>query len=133
MAGMRLPVLLKLPDNVQNVKEPIVQELTDSLVERRWIDVGPSGLAGKRLEFVGLQGTITDVLVRVEWLDGATQVTRVLPSSPSFVLEATPGRFEVARIYLVLGIEHILTGIDHLLFVSGLLLLVTGVRRLSDG
>ena len=45
-------------------------------------------------------------------------------------MEATPRRFEVARTYLVLGIEHILTGIDHLLFVSGLLLLVTGLRRL---
>ena len=130
LSGMRLPVVLKLPDDVQNVKEPIIQELTDSLVERRWIDVGPGGLAGKRIEFVGLQGTITDVLVRVEWLDGSSQVTRVLPSSAYFVVEAAPGRFEVARTYLVLGIEHILTGIDHLLFVSGLLLLVSGVRRL---
>ena len=77
-----------------------------------------------------MQGTITDVLVRVERLDGSSQVTRVLPSSPSFVVEATPRRFEVARTYLVLGIEHILTGVDHLLFVSGLLLLVSGVRRL---
>ncbi len=41
-----------------------------------------------------------------------------------------PRRFEVARTYLVLGIEHILTGIDHLLFVSGLLLLVSGAKRL---
>ncbi len=130
LSGMRLPAVLKLPDDVQNVREPMLQELTDSLVERRWIDAGPSGLAGKRIEFVGLQATITDVLVRVEWLDGSTQVTRVLPSFPSFVVEAAPGRFEVARTYLVLGIEHILTGVDHLLFVSGLLLLVTGVRRL---
>lgn len=130
LSGMRLPVVLKLPDDVQNLKEPVVQELTDSLVERRWIDAGPGGLAGKRVEFVGLQGTITDVLVRVEHLDGSSQVTRVLPSSPSFIVEATPRRFEVARTYLVLGIEHILTGIDHLLFVSGLLLLVNGVRRL---
>jgi hypothetical protein len=130
LSGMRLPVVLKLSDDVANVKEPIVQELTDSLVERRWIDAGPGQFAGKRIEFVGLQGTITDVLVRVEWLDGSTQVTRVLPSAPSFVVEAAPGRFEVARTYLVLGVEHILTGIDHLLFVSGLLLLVTGVRRL---
>jgi hypothetical protein len=130
LSGMRLPIVLKLPDDAQNVKEPTIQELTDSLVERRWIDAGLGGLAGKRIEFVGLQGTITDVLVRVEWLDGSSQVTRVLPSSASFVVEAAPGRFEVARTYLQLGIEHILTGIDHLLFVSGLLLLVTGVRRL---
>jgi hypothetical protein len=38
-------------------------------------------------------------------------------------VEAAPRRFEVARTYLALGIEHILTGIDHLL-------LVTGFRRL---
>lgn len=130
LSGMRLPIVLKLPDDVQNVKEPTIEELTDSVVERRWINTGLNGLAGKRIEFVGLQGTITDVLVRVEWLDGSSQVTRVLPSSASFVVEAAPGRFEVARTYLVLGIEHILTGIDHLLFVSGLLLLVSGVRRL---
>jgi hypothetical protein len=130
LSGMRLPVVLKLPDDARNVKEPITQELTDSLVERRWIATGPRGLAEERIEFVGLQGTITDVLVRVERLDGSTQVTRVLPSSPSFVVEAAPRRFEIARTYLVLGIEHILTGVDHLLFVSGLLLLVSGVRRL---
>ena len=55
LSGMRLPVVLKLPDDVQNVQEPAVQELADSLVERRWIDAGPNGLAGKRIEFVGLQ------------------------------------------------------------------------------
>ena len=43
LAGMRLPLVLKMPDGVRNVKEPVVQELTDSLVERRWIDAGPKG------------------------------------------------------------------------------------------
>ena len=62
MAGMRLPVVLKLPDNVRDLREPSVQELSDSLVERRWVDAGPDGLAGKRIEFSGLQMTITDVL-----------------------------------------------------------------------
>ena len=51
MSGMRLPVVLKLPDDVRNLKEPVVQELADSVVERRWIDAGPNGLAGKRIEF----------------------------------------------------------------------------------
>lgn len=48
----------------------------------------------------------------------------------AFVVEAAPRRLVVARTYLALGVEHILTGVDHLLFVSGLLLLVTGIRRL---
>jgi hydrogenase/urease accessory protein HupE len=78
----------------------------------------------------GLTATLTDVLVHVERLDGSTQVIRVTSSAPSFVVEAMPRRLEVARTYLVLGIEHILTGVDHLLFVSGLLLLMTGIRRL---
>ena len=82
LAGMRLPVALKLPDGVRNVEEPGVQELADSLLERRWIDAGPDGLAGKRIEFPGLQFTITDVLVRVEMLDGRTWTTIVRPSQP---------------------------------------------------
>src|SRR4029079_9865073 len=36
----------------------------------------------------------------------------------------------IARAYLVLGIEHILSGYDHLLFVAGLLFLVGFRRRL---
>ena len=76
LSGMRLPVVLRLPDEVQNLKEPMIQELTDSLVERRWIDAGPGGLAGKRIEFVGLQGTITDV-------SGSCRAARRLFSSDS--------------------------------------------------
>ena len=30
LAGMRLPILLKLPDDSKNLKEPTVQELADS-------------------------------------------------------------------------------------------------------
>jgi hydrogenase/urease accessory protein HupE len=40
------------------------------------------------------------------------------------IVAAVPDRWEVARTYLVLGIEHILTGYDHLLFVIALVLLL---------
>ena len=39
MAGMFLPVVLKLPADARNLREPSVQELSDSLVERRWVDL----------------------------------------------------------------------------------------------
>ena len=45
-------------------------------------------------------------------------------------MEASTGKLEVARTYLVLGVEHILLGIDHLLFVLALLLIVRGGRRI---
>jgi hypothetical protein len=51
LAGMRLPLVLQMPEGVRNVKPPLVQDLTDSLVERRWIDAGAGGLAGQRIEF----------------------------------------------------------------------------------
>ena len=55
LAGMRLPLVLQMPEGVRNVKPPAVEELADSLVERRWVDAGPNGLAGKRIEIAGLQ------------------------------------------------------------------------------
>jgi hydrogenase/urease accessory protein HupE len=124
LAGMRLPVLLHLPDEIHNVIEPIAQELSDSLVERQVIEVGAPGLAGKRIEFVGLQATVTDVLVRVQMLDGAHSTTLVRPSQPWVDIATSLGPLAVAGAYLSHGIEHILFGFDHLLFVLGLVLLV---------
>lgn len=124
LAGTRLPVVLKIPDDVRNLKEPTVQELADSLVERRWIDAGPKGLAGKRLEFVGLQLTITDVLVRVEMLDGRNWTVIARPSQPWVEMVASQTWLGVAGTYIMQGIRHILFGADHLLFVLGLLLIV---------
>ena len=130
LAGMRLPVVLTMPGDVKNLKEPVEQELADSLLERRWIDAGANGLAGKRIQFTGLQVTITDVLVRVEMLDGQEWTTLIHPSQPWFELSAAPSKLRVAGAYLRLGIEHIWSGIDHLLFILGLMILVKGTRRL---
>jgi len=124
-AGARLQVFLKFPDDVRNVTEPTIQELPGSLVERRFIEVR-GGLAEKRIELIGLPLTITDVLVRLTNLDGTTQTTRLTPSSPSFVVETSPGIWEVASTYAVLGVAHILTGWDHLLFILALLIITQG-------
>ncbi len=123
-AGMRLPVVLKVPDDVKNLKEPIIQELADSLVERRWIDAGPKGLAGRRIEFVGLQLTITDVLVRVAMLDGRKWTVIARPAQPWVEIAASQTWLGVVGTYIVQGLRHILFGADHLLFVLGLLLIV---------
>jgi len=127
--NMRLSLSVRLPESCSN---PTATRgfFSAGAYTERWSIRCDGGLAGSAIRIAGLTATLTDVLVRIERLDGSTQVTRLTSSAPSFMVEATPRRFEVARTYLVLGIEHILTGVDHLLFVSGLLLLVTGFQRL---
>ena len=96
----------------------------------RWRAICPGGLVGRTIDIEGLSATRTDVLARIEWQDGTTQTTRLTPERTSFIAAATPGGLEVAKTYLVLGVEHILLGIDHLLFVLGLMFLVGNWRRL---
>jgi hydrogenase/urease accessory protein HupE len=104
--------------------------MANNAYTERWVVKCAGGLTGGRIHIAGLSATMTDVLVRLERLDGTTQVTRLTPSAPSFVVEAAPRALQVARTYLALGVEHILGGIDHLLFVLALLILVKGTRRL---
>ncbi|HEX5219009.1 MAG TPA: HupE/UreJ family protein [Verrucomicrobiae bacterium] len=129
-SGARLPIALKFPEDAGELSEPLVQDLGESRIERRTIATGSQGLVGKRIEFVGLQATITDVLVRVKTLSGQDVTTLVRPSQPWFELKAVPSKLRVAGTYLTLGVEHILGGIDHLLFVLALMILVKGTKRL---
>ncbi|MEH2624483.1 hydrogenase/urease accessory protein HupE [Bradyrhizobium sp. AZCC 1719] len=89
-----------------------------------------NGLAGTRIEIVGLQATITDALVRVQMLDGTYSTTLVRPSKPWIEIATSRSSLEVATTYLMHGVEHILLGYDHLLFVLALILIVRRGRVL---
>jgi len=103
---------------------------TGTVYVERWQVSRPGGLAGQTVRIDGISNGVTDVIVRVEREDGSSQVERLLPQRPAFTVQAASGTLEVARAYLVLGIEHILGGVDHLLFVLALLLIVRGSRRI---
>lgn len=120
---LRLGVYVELPAACTNVTEPRGSMVNNAFSER-WTVHCPGGLNGSAILIDGLSGTMTDALVRLQHLDGRTQVTRLTPSAPSFVVEVSPSRWRVAGTYLRLGTDHILTGVDHLLFVLGLLLIV---------
>ncbi|OCP38672.1 HupE/UreJ family protein [Ensifer sp. LC163] len=130
LSGMRLPVVLRFPESVRNVTPPAERDLPDSLVETRIIEAADGGLAGKRVEFVGLQATITNVLVRVHLLEGSVSTTMVHPSQPWIEVASRPGRLDVAKTFIAHGIEHILIGYDHLLFVLALMFIARDWRAL---
>jgi len=129
LSGMPLPVVLRLPDDVKHVVEPLERPLPGSILQKRVISA-PAGLAGRQIAFVGLQATITDVLVRVTWLDGRQASAIVRPSQPWYLVPAEQSFWSIAWDYTALGINHILYGLDHLLFVASLMLIVRDWRVL---
>jgi len=127
--NLRLGLYVELPAGSVNVTEPRAAMVNGAFAQR-WTVKRAGGLAGGTIHIAGLESTTTDVLVRLERLDGTTQVARLMPATPSFVVEAEPRALEVASTYTVLGIEHILSGIDHLLFVLALLIITGGGWKL---
>ncbi|MDP9199025.1 MAG: HupE/UreJ family protein, partial [Pseudomonadota bacterium] len=127
LGDSRLPVDLRFPVGTTSITEPQGQ-IGDGAFVERWTIHRAGGLAGQTMGIDGIAGGITDVIVRIERLDGTSQVEHLLPQRPEFVIQGTTSAWQVAGSYLVLGIEHILGGIDHLLFVLALLLIVRGAR-----
>jgi hydrogenase/urease accessory protein HupE len=126
---LRFGLYVELPPDTAQVTEPRGDFVAGSFVER-WSVRRAGGLDGTRIHIAGLAATRTDVLVRLERLDGTTQVDRITPGAPDFFVQATPSAMQLAATYSKLGIEHILLGIDHLLFVLALLILVPETRKL---
>lgn len=120
---------VRLPDDLITIKPPQVSFVAGAMIERSTLS-RPGGMAGVRIRIDGLSTASTDVLVRIHRLDGSTQVTRLNPASPSFLVVASPKTWDVAKTYLWFGIEHIWQGVDHLLFVACLILISGTWRRI---
>ena len=100
--GLRLGLYVRFPENCEIVSEPTAMFVGNAYVERSRIRA-PAALVGSTIHIDGLKTTLTDVLVRIERADGTTQVARLMPESPSLVVEASPSAWQVAWTYLVLG------------------------------
>src|SRR5271165_1540264 len=103
---------------------PDKQQLTPSAILVAGILTCKGGLAGKTIFIAGLDGTITDVLVRLHHSDGRLESHLLRPDAPSVTLGGVTTLLERALSYVQLGVLHILLGVDHLLFVLGLMLIV---------
>jgi hydrogenase/urease accessory protein HupE len=121
--NLRLGLYPELPPDCVKVTPSRTAFVANAFTERYTIR-RPGGLAGGTIAIAGLPESGTDVLVRLQGSDGRSQVVRLTPDRPSFVVESAPSRWRVAGTYVRLGCDHILLGIDHLLFVLGLLLIV---------
>ncbi len=81
-------------------------------------------LTGTKVGLKGIETSFTDALIRIAPLGQPVQTERLTRERPSVVVSTVPDRWQVARTYTFIGIEHILMGFDHLLFVIALVLLL---------
>jgi hydrogenase/urease accessory protein HupE len=126
---MRLGLYLRFEDDVRILTEPVSGFIGSAHTQRMRVQ-RENGLTGTTITIDGLAATYTDVLLRLERANGVEITHRLTPTSPSYVVEAEPGRGQIALTYIVLGVEHILLGIDHLLFVLALLMIVANFKKL---
>ena len=126
---LRLGLDVQFADDVERLAEPVAGFVGGAHTQRMRIR-RDGGLNGTTVRINGLDASFTDVLLRLERLDGSKITHRLTPAAPSYVVEAEPGSGQVAWTYFVLGVEHILLGVDHLLFVLALLMLVVGWVKL---
>ncbi len=124
------PAILQTPDSWQTIGNPSVRQLSDSALHRRIVQVPGGDINGEIIRFSGLEATITDVFVRISWLNAVQTTAIARPGQPWFKIEGLRSSWQVASDYTMLGIDHILSGYDHLVFVLALILMVSGWRRL---
>jgi len=130
LGDLRLGIYVRLPPSCHPKAEPIRTIQAGAFFERSSV-VCAGGLKGREISVDGLKSGVTDALARIEYRDGTTEVARITPDSPTIVVVGAQSRLEVAKTYLLLGIDHILTGFDHLLFVLALMLLIHDMLMLA--
>jgi|TARA_B100000315_G_C14595817_1_gene599186 hydrogenase/urease accessory protein HupE len=124
VTGRSLRLDLRFPDHCS--AEPVgLDQVTDSAwISRMMLNCPAEGLSGHAIVVDGLSGTMTDILVRMRWLNGRNLSHILKPDRPAFEIDAAGGDPAGGLLaYLRLGVEHLLTGFDHVLFVIGLLFL----------
>jgi len=62
----------------------------------RWQVSRHGGLAGQSVEIDGIAGSVTDVIVRIEHLDGTSQMEHLLPQKPRFTVQGPTSTLQIA-------------------------------------
>ncbi len=125
----RLSLYVELPSDITKTSETVSAFIGGAYIERSTIN-RQGGLAGSKIGIKGLERVSTDVLVRIQRLDGTSETARLNARSSSFIVKGAPELWNVVNTYLVFGIEHILKGFDHLLFVACLIFIAGTWRRI---
>jgi hypothetical protein len=115
-----------LPPGLIQIGPPARYTVPGASIERSTFKLEGDSLVGETISIDGLSALQIDVLLEIKLADGSVHSAILRPRSPSFVIPAQEGSWDVAWSYWSMGTYHILGGIDHLLFVLALMLIVPG-------
>lgn len=121
----RLALMPVFSGETRNATSIVTRQQNGAALQTWQLDVAQP-LPGQLVRIDGLQHTMTDALVRIEFLDGSAWVKRLTPGETQATIPIQPDGWSVTGDYFKLGVEHILLGIDHLLFVLALLIITRG-------
>lgn len=119
LGGKRLKMTPQFPE-VCEVTAGVTQLSAGSVIETSTVNCA---LDTGVIRIDGLERTLTDSFIEINYLSGETVRALVKPSNPAFDLGGDTHDTGVGE-YLMVGVEHIVMGWDHILFVIGLCLLV---------
>ena len=114
----RLPIDPVFPEACE-LSDLAAPEVTSAALIYRWQT--NCDLAKSTIHISGLTVTLTDVMVRLDRLNGDSNNYLLRPEGPT--LDLTDAVASTTS-YLVIGVEHLVFGIDHVLFVVGLFLFI---------
>lgn len=123
-----------LPEHCTETARHAPEYLAGALVERWTVeceaaDGDPDRIFhGDTVTVAGLERTLTDVLLRMSFVNGDSLTELLRPEAPSVTVDREAA--SNALPYFRLGVEHLLFGFDHILFVIGLLFYVRSPWRL---
>jgi len=90
----RLSLHLQFAEDVELLAEPVSGFVGGAHIQRQRIR-RQGGLTDTTITIVGLASTYTDVLLRLQRLDGTETTHRLTPDRPSYTVEANPGIWQV--------------------------------------
>ncbi|ETN96370.1 membrane protein [Zhouia amylolytica AD3] len=117
-------------ENGFDLNETISPRILDAFVLYTYKLTGSKNLTNTLLTINNLNTTGIDVLVDVRLLNEVHHTFLLQPTKSSVIIPETPSKWTVAKVYIILGIEHIILGFDHLLFVLALLIITVGFKKL---
>ena len=118
VADRRLPIDPVLPAACETTREDLPEYTNNALIQRWEV---ACDLHSGSVHINGLTRTLTDVMVRISYLNGDNRTELLRSDKPGLNLaEPTP---PIAS-YLQFGVEHLVFSIDHVLFVIGLVLFI---------